>query len=323
MRAVVVTRTAGPSALELLELPEPVRGPREVLVDVHAAGVAFPDLLYTSGQYQHQPELPFVLGQEGAGVVRQAPADSRLAPGDRVAVFSPGLGAFAETVSVPADGVVPLPDAVSFQQGACLPVNYLTAHFALKTRGALRAGYTVLVHGAAGGVGSAAVQIARAEGARVIAVTSDQSKAEVARRLGAHDAVLADGFLQAVQALAPGGVDLVVDPVGGDRFPDSMRALGRYGKLLVIGFTGGGIPTVKVNKLLFTNTDIVGVGWGGVAAEPGFIAEQWQDLLPHLQSGACLPLVGDLLPLAQASQALALLEDRRAVGKVVLAVRPS
>jgi NADPH2:quinone reductase len=319
VRAVQVVRLDGPGAVEVRDLPEPQRGPDQVLVDVRAIGVNFPDVLQTKGLYQYRPELPFILGSEVAGVVREAPEGSSLRPGDRVAAFT-STGAFAEVVAAPADQVLPLPDEVGFAAGACLPMNYLTAHFALLVRGHLREGQKVLVQGAAGGVGTAVIQLAVALGARVIAVTSTQEKAEVAREAGAHETVPADGFKDAVKELTGGeGVDLVVDPVGGDRFIDSLRCLAPEGKLLVVGFTAGEIPTVKVNRLLLNNIDVVGVGWGAFASRrPGYMHQQWAELEPHLRSGALNPLISTTLPLERAAKALAIIDERRVTGKVVL-----
>ncbi|GAA0926590.1 NADPH:quinone oxidoreductase family protein [Pseudonocardia zijingensis] len=309
----------GPAAVEVRELPEPERKPDEVLVDVRAIGVNFPDVLQSKGLYQNKPELPFTLGSEVAGVVREAPDGSGLHPGHRVAAFT-STGAFAEVVAAPVDVVLPLPDELGFPAAACLPMNYLTAHFALLVRGHLRAGQKVLVQGAAGGVGTAVIQLAAALGARVIAVVSTAEKAEVARAAGAHDTVFADGFKDAVKELTGGaGVDLVVDPVGGDRFTDSLRCLAPEGRLLVVGFTAGEIPTVKVNRLLLNNIDVVGVGWGAFAsARPGYLKAQWAELEPHLRSGALDPLISTTLPLDRAAEALALIDERRVTGKVVL-----
>ena len=322
MRAVQITRLDGPTALEVADVPEPEAGPGTVLVDVHVAGVTFPEVLQSRGEYQIKPDLPFVPGSEVAGTVRSAPEGSAVAVGQRVAAF-PGLGAYAEVVAVPEAMVFPLPDRMSFLQGAALPMNYLTMHFGLTKRGQLREGETVLVHGAAGGVGTAAVQLAAALGARVIAVTSTPEKAEVARAAGAHETVLAQGFRDSVQSLTGGrGVDLVVDPVGGDRFTDSLRSLAREGRLLVIGFTAGEIPQVKVNRLLLNNISVVGVGWGAYwTREPGYLQEQWADLLPLLEAGRLDPVLGTTYALEDASQALLELDERRAAGKVLLATR--
>jgi NADPH2:quinone reductase len=318
VRAVQVVALDGPAAVQVREVPEPVRQPDQVLVDVRAAGVNFPDVLQSKGQYQYRPDMPFTLGSEIAGVVREAPEGSPLKPGDRVAGF-PGTGAFAEVVAVSADHVLPLPDEVGFAAGACLPMNYLTAHFALLVRGHLRKGQRVLVQGAAGGVGTACVQLAAAVGAHVVAVVSTDAKAEVARAAGAHDTVLVDGFRDAVKALGP--VDIVVDPVGGDRFTDSLRCLAPEGRLLVIGFTAGDIPTVKVNRLLLNNIDVVGVGWGAFAmARPGYLGTQWAELEPHLRNGALDPLISATFPLERAGDALTRIDERQVTGKVVLEV---
>jgi len=318
MRAVQVVTLDGPAAVEVRDVAEPVRQPDQVLIEVRAAGVNFPDVLQSKGLYQYKPDLPFTLGSEVAGVVREAPDGSPLAPGDRVVAF-PGTGAFAEVVAAHADHVLPLPDEVGFAAGACLPMNYLTAHFALLVRGHLRAGQRVLVQGAAGGVGTACVQLAAALGAHVVAVVSTEAKAAVAKTAGAHDTVLVDGFRDAVKALGP--VDVVVDPVGGDRFTDSLRCLAPEGRLLVIGFTAGDIPTVKVNRLLLNNIDVVGVGWGAyVLGRPGYLAAQWADLEPHLRSGALDPLISASFPLEQAADALTRIDERQVTGKVVLEV---
>ncbi len=318
MRAVQVVRLDGPAAVEVRDVPEPVRAPDQVLVDVRAAGVNFPDVLQTKGLYQYRPELPFTLGAEAAGVVREAPDGSPLRVGDRVVAFT-STGAFGEAVAVSPDSVLPLPENVGFEAGAGLPMNYLTAQFALVVRGHLRAGQAVLVHGAAGGVGTACVQLAVALGATVIAVVSSDAKAEVARAAGAAHTVPVEGFRDAVKAL--GGVDLVVDPVGGDRFTDSLRSLRPEGRLLVIGFTGGDIPTVKVNRLLLNNIDVVGVGWGAYAlSRPGYAASQWAELVPHLESGALDPPIGGRFPLEKAAEALATIDERRVLGKIILTV---
>jgi NADPH2:quinone reductase len=318
VRAVQVVRLDGPAAIEVRDVPEPVRGPDQVLVDVRAAGVNFPDVLQSKGLYQYKPELPFTLGSEVAGVVREAPDGSQLRVGDRVVAFTT-TGAFGEVVAVSPDSVLPLPENVGFEAGAGLPMNYLTAQFALVVRGHLRPGHSVLVHGAAGGVGTACVQLATAWGATVIAVVSSDAKAEVARAAGAAHAVPVEGFRDAVKAL--GGVDLVVDPVGGDRFTDSLRCLRPEGRLLVIGFTAGDIPTVRVNRLLLNNLDVVGVGWGAYAlSRPGYAASQWAELVPHLRTGALDPPIGGRFPLEKAAEALATIDERRVLGKIILTV---
>ena len=322
MRAVRVTRLDGPAAVTVEEVPEPALEPGHVLIDVHQAGASFPDVLMTKGLYQVRPDLPFTPGSECAGVVREAAEGSAFRPGDRVAAF-PFVGAFAETVAVAEAMVFPLPDSVSYVAGAALPMNYLTVHFALRRRGRIQAGETVLVHGAAGGIGTAAVQLAKADGARVLAVVSTPEKGEVARAAGADEILLADEFLARAKELTDGrGVDIVVDPVGGDRFTDSLRSLAFEGRLLVIGFTAGEIPTVKVNRLLLGNTSVVGVGWGAFwTDDTAYLRSQWDDLLPLLERGAVDPPIGSTHELDDAAGALAEIDERRAVGKVTLRVR--
>src|SRR3954468_10465451 len=200
MRAVRVSQLEGPGAVTVEEIDEPTAdgpfGP-QVVVEVHAVGISFPDLLLSKGEYQLKPELPFTVGVDFAGVVRSAPDGSGFSAGDRVAACLSHGGA-AETVGLGPDSVFPLPDSLSFEQGAAIPMNYLTAQFALRERGQVREGETVLVHGAAGGVGTATLQVANGYGARTIAVVSTDEKAEVAKRAGADEAVLVDGFLGAV-----------------------------------------------------------------------------------------------------------------------------
>lgn len=324
MRAIQIVNLDGPSTVELTELPTPTPGPDQVLIRVLASGVSFPEVLQTRGRYQMKPPVPFTPGSEVAGEVVSAPEGSGFAPGDRVAAMVL-LGGFAEYALAPLTGLFPLPDRLSFAQGAALPLNYLTAHFALVTRAHIQPGEVVLVHGAAGGVGTATIQAAKAFGAsRVIAVASTEEKRNIALAAGADDAVPADDFLNAVRALDgfsadSGGVDIVVDPVGGDRFTDSIRTLRRHGRVLVIGFTEGAIPEVKVNRLLLNNVSVMGVGWGEYAlSNPAFMQEQWADLLPHIESGVITPPVGFEFPLDEASKALTLMDERGALGKVVL-----
>jgi NADPH2:quinone reductase len=321
VHAIRVATTDGPEAALVADVPEPVAG-EEVLIDVHAAGVSFPEALLCRGEYQMRPDLPFTPGSEVAGTVAAAPAGSGLSPGDRVAAFSL-YGGWAERVAVPRHAVLPLPDEVSYAAGAALPMNYLTGHFALVRRARLQAGETVLVHGAAGGVGTAGIQIARAFGARVIAVASSAVKRELAREAGAHHVLDVEGFAAAARELTDGsGVDVVLDPVGGDRVTDSLRCLGTEGRLLVVGFTGGDIPSVRLNRLLLNNVSVVGVAWGAYwMPRPAYLREQWAELLPLVRSGALAPVVGHRFPLTRAGDALRLLEGRGAVGKTILDIR--
>src|SRR5215208_3887885 len=282
-----------------------------VIVDVHAAGVSFPEVLQTRGEYQFKPELPFVPGSEVGGVVRDT--------GQRVAAFS-FLGAFAEVAVAPEYMVFPIPDEWSYAQGAALVLNYHTAYFSLKTRGRLADGETVLIHGAAGGVGTASIQVANGLGARTIAVVSSDDKEKVARDAGADEVVRADGFKDAVKEL--GGADLVLDPVGGDRFTDSLRSLREEGRVVVVGFTGGSIPEVKVNRLLLNNSEVIDAGWGAyIMSKPDVTQAIGRALNEMIESGVVRPIVGQRFPLEQAAEALKAIDERRALGKVVLDVR--
>jgi NADPH2:quinone reductase len=235
------------------------------------------------------------------------------------------LGGFAEVAVAPGFLAFPLPDALDWRQGAGLILNYHTAWFALVIRGRLAAGETVLVHGAAGGVGTASIQVAKGLGARAIAVVSSDAKEEVARAAGAEAVVRADGdWRDEAKELSGGGVDLVLDPVGGDRFTDSLRSLAEGGRLVVVGFTGGSIPEVKVNRLLLNNTEVIGAGWGAyVIAKPDLNREIAAELAKLIDAGAVRPIVGASFPLSVEGtrEALRLIDGRGATGKVVLDVR--
>jgi NADPH2:quinone reductase len=228
------------------------------------------------------------------------------------------LGGFAEVAVAPVHFVFPLADELDFRQGASLVLNYHTALFALRTRGRLREGETVLVHGAAGGVGTAALQVAKGLGAATIAVVSTDEKEEVARRAGADHVLRSTGPWKD-EARELGGADIVLDPVGGERFTDSIRALKEGGRVLVVGFTEGSIPEVRVNRLLLGNTEIVGAGWGAYAmAKPDYVRETGEALSALVQSGSVRPVIGASFPLERAAEALELIDSRGATGKVVL-----
>lgn len=321
MRAVQVVATDGPEALVINDVAEPEVGPQDVLVEVHSVGISFPDLLMSRGEYQIKPELPFTLGVDFAGTV--VTAGHGFTPGQRVVGVLPNGGA-AERIASPAMFTFPLPDVLSFDEGAALPMNYLTAHFALDVRAGLRAGETVLVHGAAGGVGTATIQLAKAYGARVIAVVSTDEKAAVATAAGADDVVRVATFKDEVKALTDGeGVDVILDVVGGDLFTDSLRSLAPQGRLLVVGFASGqGIPEVKVNRLLLNNVDVRGVGWGAYAmTRPGYMKDQWVEITPHLESGAIKPPIGKVYPIEEFGQALIDMDQRKTLGKSVVTIR--
>jgi NADPH2:quinone reductase len=319
MRSIQVTALEGPAGVSVQEVPDATALDGQVLIEVKALGISWPDLLQSKGQYQLKPELPFQLGVDFAGVVRSAPDGSGFAEGQRAACCLP-YGGGADLVAVHPESVFPLPGNLSFEQGAAIPMNYLTAEFALATRGAVTPGATVLVNGAAGGVGTAMIQVAKGLGARAIAVVSTEEKAEFARMAGADEAVLVDAFLGVVKELTGGvGVDVVVDVVGEPLMTDSLRALGPLGRLLVVGFTGGEIPAVKVNRLLLNNIDVRGVGWGAYAmVRPGFMRAQWDRLVPMMESGAIDPPIGHVYPLEQVADALAEMDARRTLGKSVV-----
>lgn len=328
MRAIQIVAETGPdSALSLVDIPEPEAShmltPGEgVLVDVHVAGVSFPELLQTRGEYQMKPPLPFVPGSEVAGIVRSAPPGATVAPGDRVAAFC-ALGGFAETAVAPDYFTFPLAHDLDFAQGAGLVLNYHTAYFSLVLRGRLKQGESVLVHGAAGGVGTASLQVAKAVGASTIALVSTEEKRGVAVAAGAdHVVMLSESWKDEVKELSGGGVDVVLDPVGGDRFTDSLRSLRENGRLVVVGFTGGSIPEVKVNRLLLGNTEVVGAGWGAyVLGKPEVNREIGAEVGLMVDAGFVRPIVGPRFPLERAADALKCLDERRATGKVVLDVR--
>jgi NADPH:quinone reductase len=327
MRAIQVTELSGPeSALQLVELAEPeashmLTPGSGVIVEVHAAGVSFPEVLQTRGEYQFKPPLPFVPGSEVGGIVRSASDGAAVSPGDRVAAFCM-LGGFAELAVAPQFFCFGLPDQLDFAQGASLVLNYHTAYFALKLRGRLKEGEWVLVHGAAGGVGTAALQVARGLGAHTIGVVSTDEKARVATDAGAEHVFRSDGaWKDEAKETSGGGVDIVLDPVGGDRFTDSIRALREEGRVVVVGFAGGSIPEVKVNRLLLANTELIGAGWGAyVMSKPEVIARTGEAVAQLIEKGFVDPLVGARFPLERAPEALQLIDCRGATGKVVLEV---
>ncbi|TFV57603.1 NADPH:quinone oxidoreductase family protein [Mycobacterium sp. PS03-16] len=318
MKALVAQSLTGPAGLVYTDVDD-VSGGDAVVVDVGAAGVNFPDLLMLRGEYQLKMDPPFIPGVEVAGVVVAAPEDSEFSVGQRVSAFSL-LGGFAERVAVPAASVMATPSGIDDGAAVALLGNYYTMYFALARRGALRPGETVLVLGSAGGIGTASVQIAKAMGARVIAMVHRPHAREFVESLGADLVLpLTDGWLQAVRDATDGrGVDLVVDPIGGAAFDDAIRALATEGRLLVVGFAAGGIPTVKVNRLLLRNVSVVGVGWGEfVSRNPG-AQSLFGSGLGRLVEAGLRPPPPVRYPLAEGRAALEALAAGEIRGKLVL-----
>jgi NADPH2:quinone reductase len=318
MFAHKIVALTGPAAVHWTQVEEPAAD-GGVVIDVVAAGVSFADLLQTTGAYQLQLPLPFTPGMDAAGLVRSPRPELGLAAGQRVAVLV-SYGCWQEVISAPAERVLAVPDDLSLEAAAALPLNYLTGLFALARRGRAQPGETLLVHGAAGGVGTAAIQLGRALGLRTIAIVGDAAKQRFAVQSGADHAVLASGWLAAVRDLVGDrAVDLVLDPVGGDRMTDSLRSLAPEGRLLVLGFAAGEIPTVKVNRLLLGNTAVVGVASREFFdQQPEVVAELWAQLLELRRTGALPDPPMQLLPFADARGALEAIAGRQARGKVVL-----
>jgi NADPH2:quinone reductase len=326
MRAIEIFQTTGPAeGLRLADRPDPERNPYTgepgVVIEVQAAGVAFPEVLQSWGKYQVQPDLPFVPGSEVSGTVRSAPAGSDLEPGQKVMAFCI-LGGWAEVAMAPDYMTFPLPEVLDFAEGAGFVTNYHTAWFGLIQRGRLVAGDWVLVHGAAGGLGIATIQVAEAAGAHAIAVVSSDEKEGAARVAGASHVVRSDGSWkdEAIE-LSGGGVDIVFDTVGGDRFTDSLRSLREEGRVVVAGFAGGEIPTVKVHRLLHNNVEIIGAGWGAyMVPKPDAVRAAGAALEVLRESGPLTPPIGGRFAMEEAGKALELIEGRGAVGKLVLEV---
>ena len=326
MRAVVCEKPGPASDLILGDFPTPQPGPDQVVIDVMAAGVNFPDTLIIEGKYQVRPELPFVPGAEAAGVVSAIGDDVTTAtPGQRVIALGSHYGAFAEQQAVSATSLLPMPEDMDFITGAGFGLTYGTSYYALKQRARLQPGETLLVLGAAGGVGLAAVELGRAMGAKVIAAASSADKLAVAAAAGATEGInYSDESLKdRVKALTGGsGADVVYDPVGGELSEQALRATGWNGRFLVIGFAAGAIPKIPLNLPLLKNNAIVGVFWGAWAERaPDASLANYQELFQMYSNGDLKPLVSQVFDLADYAQAFATLTERRAQGKVILRVR--
>jgi NADPH2:quinone reductase len=322
MRAVVVDRWMQPQELRVTSVPEPELRPGTLDVAVRAAGCNFFDILMVQGTYQVKPPFPFVPGAEIAGVVvGVGPGVEGFRVGDRV-LASPGLGGFAERAVVPAAGAYRLPEGMSFEEGAALPIIYPTSYAGLVFRARLQPGEDLLVHAAAGGVGLAAVQIGKALGARVIATAGGAEKLAVARENGADDTIdyREEDFVERVMALTSGkGADVIYDSVGGDVFDKSLKCIAWNGRLLVIGFASGEIPSVKANRILLKNISVVGLHWGAhVAREPARIPETFAALFRLYREGRIRPVVFKTHPLEDLPAALAALGGRKTYGKVIV-----
>lgn len=322
MKAIVCKEYGSPDKLVYEEFPSRPIGPAEVRLEVKAAALNFPDTLVIQGKYQFRPEPPFVPGAEVAGIVREVGAKvQHVRPGD-AAVSVSVAGGFAEETVVDAATVVPMPADVDFSMAAAFPMAYGTSLHALKQRGKLKSGETLLVLGAAGGVGLAAVQIGKAMGARVIAAASSDDKLAVCKANGADEVLnYSDGDLKGkVKALTGGkGADVIYDPVGGELFDQVMSSVAWNGRVLVIGFAAGDIPKIPANKILLKGCAVVGVFWGAfVAREPRVNAENFEQLFAWLGEGKIKPQVSKAYPMAEAGQAMQDMLDRKVTGKVVL-----
>ncbi|MDQ3387235.1 MAG: NADPH:quinone oxidoreductase family protein [Actinomycetota bacterium] len=323
MRAWQVHELGEPeSVLKLGEVDEPTAGPGEVLIRVEAAALNFFDILICKGEYQERPPLPFTPGGEISGTVEAVGEDVDLSPGQRV-ISTPPMpnGGYAERVAVAAESVFAIPDSIPFDDAATLPITYQTSHVALHRRANLQEGETVLVHAGAGGVGSAAIQIARAAGARVFATAGGEEKVEVCRKLGAEVAIdyREENFIDIVKEATEGrGADVIFDPVGGDVFDGSRRCVAFEGRILVIGFAGGRIAEAPTAHALVKNYSVVGVHWGlYTRVMPEVVRETHEALIQLHEAGEISPLVQDPIPFDELPTALGKLASRGTHGKLV------
>ena len=329
MKAALMEKTGGPDVLQLVEVPTPTPGPGELLVKVRACAINYPDVLIIEDKYQFRPERPFAPGGEVSGVV-EAVGDGvgGWKVGDRLIAYH-GHGGLAEKIAVPAAHAFPLPDAHSFVEGSTLLITYATVIHALLDRGRLKAGETLLVLGAAGGIGLAAIELGKAKGARVIAAVSSEDKAAAARAAGADLAIvypqgpfdrdgqkaLAEQFKAAV---GPGGADVILDPVGGDYAEPALRSIAWEGRYLVVGFPAG-IPKLPLNLTLLKSCDVCGVFWGAFAARnPKGNADHVAELFRLWSEGNISPRISETYTLDRAGEAIAAMAARKAIGKLVV-----
>lgn len=323
MKAVTCKEHGLPEKLELVsDWPEPEVGEHDVLIDVKAAGLNFPDVLMIQGKYQYQPDMPFIPGGECAGLVAQVGASvSRFKVGDKV-LSAGGSGAFCERIAVNEFGAFPMPAGLSFEQAAGVSITYFTSYYALKQRANLQPGETLLVLGAAGGVGTSAIELGKHMGARVIAAASTDEKLELCKKLGADDVInYSEANLKdAIKELTGGkGVDVVYDPVGGDYSEPAIRGMAWNGRYLVIGFASGPIPKIPLNLTLLKGCAVVGVFWGRFAGEePEVNLKNIDELWELFASGKISPVVTDSFPIEQFEEAFNCMIERRARGKVII-----
>jgi NADPH2:quinone reductase len=319
MKAIVcraIAEDIGTLRLEDIELP-PLK-PHEARVRIRAAAVNFPDILTVQGKYQHKPPLPFTPGSEAAGEVLLIGSEVKnVRVGDRV--ITGGLGCYAQEVQVPAAGLRPVPEGVGYAEAASFTVAYLTAYVALVRRGELQADEWLLVHGAAGGVGLAAVDLGKVLGAKVIATASSEAKRAFLKDYGADHVLPSSGFREAVKEITGGGADVIYDPVGGDVFDESTRCIGFNGRLLIIGFTSGRIPSISINMPLIKQYSIMGVRAGEYGRQfPEKGRENMAAIMQLLAEGKIRPHVHARFPLSRAVDAMRTLQDRSVIGKTVI-----
>lgn len=323
MRAVMCRQWGGPETLRLEEVASAPLAPDQVRIRVHAAGINFADTLMVAGTYQVKPPFPFTPGMEAAGeIVEVGSAAKEFKVGQRVLATSRGGGTYADEMVAREEVVVPIPASMDYATAASFPVVYGTSHFALKDRGQLQAGETLLVLGAAGGVGLTAVEIGKQLGATVIAAAGDAGKLAVAKAHGADHLIdyKTESIRDRVKAITNDrGADVVYDPVGGDAFEQAFRAVNWQARLLIIGFAAGKIQQVPANHILVKNVSVIGVVWGAQAArDPGFVNRQLRELVGWWEAGKLKPVVGATFPLAQAGDAMNALLSRKYPGKIVL-----
>lgn len=324
MKAVLCKAYGPPESLVIDDIPEPACGPGQARVKVEAVGINFPDCLMIEGKYQFKPDFPFSPGGELSGtVIEVGEGVGNVAVGDRICGGG-GHGGLAEQIVLPAQGLRPIPDGMDMTTAAAWSTTYGTSYHALKQRGQLQPGETLLVLGAGGGVGLAAVELGHAMGARVIAAASSEAKLEAAREAGADECIdYSDGELkEKVKALTGGqGADVIYDPVGGPLFDQCMRSINWNGRVLIVGFVGGDIPKVPTNLILLKGCQVVGVFYGSFAArEPEVTARNWEELRDLFTAGKIKPKVSRVYPFGEAAAALRCLADRQAIGKVVVQV---